>query len=558
MIVLCLTYRSTADAGIRMPTYLFLSFLLLGALVWLYLRRRVKSGLNYKEMRRRFPDAYIAPVRFLPQEVVAAGQLPDRAAAVGYLILQADCCVLIGEYPGTGASEEWVFTDGVEVALCPQPKGLSSIPELLILRGDKTRFLYADRKCAGMGAVPSTRELYSLLLRRFSELNFGLRHAPSMASVYALAALLLGGVASVIYHAATAVPDFGLTTAVTTESGLWASSSRELVRLDRQEQIVQTLPWRSVGVAQGAADLVPLDEQTLLVGDFESGEILRCDLAKIHCAPLPVFEERDFRFKRTFKFVLAPDGETILAADTARHRLVQLAIDSADMTEIDLALCFPNRIRIGPAQQLVLADTNNHRLLEWSSWQHWRDQPPQTHSLIAAEHKARDCRESRVDNAYLERPVAILEGPPSLPGARRGRIWPTDFDWHSDGTLWVMVGDADLRYPDLLLFDSRWRLRDIVSLPADLDLIQVLGYADEMLLLDPAKNTLLVSNDRGDIVRRLAPNELEVRVAGLRERYEALQARLQWSVSLVVICLLLTLVLSRRLARQWLRSLSSL
>lgn len=534
--------------------------LLLAAVILILFAKTLfqRRGLK-KKLTERFPGSRITPIRFITQDALIAGQPPSRSAAWGFLVVGATQGWVIGRFPASGAIQEFQIEQDSRIARIPKSSTGMGIPDMVrVAWNGRILFLFADK---GMGgSKSSTDEFFSELSQRYAteEIELPSQKFSNML-IYPLAVILMVGVAAIFYFSIRAVPDFSIDSVdVAPDGHIAASSTRELVLLQPDESISKIISWKSLGVEKGAADLSLIDEGRLLVGDFAQGVIKECVLSQASCVPLKAFSNNKLEFRRTFKFALAPDNRTILAVDTARHRLLQIDWISGTYKISDQALCFPNRIRIGPQGQVLVADTNNHRILEWPSWQTWLQTRPIVWAMAAESPEPQDCRASPVNDAFMERPAGLSNPAKAFAQLRGGRIWPTDFTWMPDGTIWVLIGDANLRYGDLAIFDANRQLMDKAPVDASLDLAQVIARGHEVLLIDPGTDQIPVANAKGEIVRNLSVEHLEARITEIREEFEQLRRYSFIAQGVVLATLVITMLLAIFSMRRRLRQIAAI
>lgn len=294
------------------------------------------------------------------------------------------------------------------------------------------------------------------------------------------------------------------------------------------------------------------------VADPDASAILNCNLSERRCATVVEGGERRLA-RRSFKFAV---GESqIYVADAARHRLLVLRRDGfpvASSRGSDVALCFPNQIElIGDA--IYIADTNNHRIAAI--------QDSAAIDVIKTELVLGQAREDSMlrklfrgraipgwcedfasalpgdGDAALDRVIdySPRQRPRALDAATRGRIWPIAFALAPTGQWWVVVGNHNLSFGDVLVITPHIGAAR-VELPTGADPTSVRIVDDKVLVPDATLMRVyqfgLDGESQGDFAAdRLAPL-LEV-VA--QSKHDNLHYR-EISLAAIYICAVLVIV----------------
>ena len=501
-----------------------------------------------EQMTRELPGATLHSVRFVAREAIIANPMAIRQAASGFLAMGADGIELRGRAPHTGISSRWRFTGNDSIAWIPKSASAIGLPAMLRLRGEEgTVFVHASPALGG--SAKASTELFERLSRQLQREELALHEPRWMRGLILIAvALMLGGVAAMIHFALQAKRDFGITQlAVGPDQTLAASSNRELILLTPAGEIAATLPWRALGMPAGIADLMLTDNDELLAGDYAAGVIKRCDLGRRPCDTLPAFADPALRMRRTFKFALAPDGDTLIISDTAAHRLLQVSLTEKSVEISGQAVCFPNTPLVTGDGALIVADTNNHRLLRWPDWQRWLDTRPA--AIAVAQNlptTARRCQAGHSSDPLIDREQVIREheiAATALPALRRGRIWPSDIAQRPDGKLWVLLGDHGLRFGDVALFTPDGRFVDSIDIDGNTDASRIASIGEELIVVDGQNDELLNFNHRGSPSDEVPLGAIGQRIRGHQADYDAALLGSLWASSVAFAALLACLLL---------------
>lgn len=323
-----------------------------------------------------------------------------------------------------------------------------------------------------------------------------------IAAIGSIIIAINSGFRAALYHGPTLV-------ATTNRGEVVTASSHYLYQFDTQGHVQNRYPLEGLGIKE-LTDIHALDSNHVLIGDWERGIIQRCQLDQNRCQPLPRFNSNSanfFPFKGTFKFVLDPQHNLIYATDTGEHRLRVLDQDGREIEQTrgkDLLLCYPNGITISNEGKLVVADTNNFRLLTWSTnSQGLNLTPDQSIDMIQSPRPETRCTpiEQPPSQISLVKRFSSLFEPAieydvngdaiALNPARRGRVFPVFVQQDNQGFWWVLIGDKNLERENLLRFDSNWQNPIRIDLPDSTNSFYIAVGSDQVILTQPSHYRLL-------------------------------------------------------------------
>ncbi len=290
---------------------------------------------------------------------------------------------------------------------------------------------------------------------------------------------------------------------------IFAASPTNLYRLDASGNLQDRYALKNFGITEGLADIHAIDRNQFLLADWQTGTLQRCQLDQKSCQVLPNFQENlssDSTFNRTLKLTVDRQRGLIYATDTARHRLVALTLEGEEVESTrggEIKLCFPNGITLSGEGKVVIADTNNFRVVTWSVNERGLEltpdrqidfvRPPRPNTACIPSEQPREQNPIVRDiNALssVDREYRIEGEPVALEVAQSGRVFPTFVEQDRLGFWWVLVGDRDLSRDNILRFDPNWENPQRVALAGEADIYRLAVGSDRILVTLPEQYDL--------------------------------------------------------------------
>ncbi|MEQ9357901.1 hypothetical protein [Coleofasciculus chthonoplastes] len=357
--------------------------------------------------------------------------------------------------------------------------------------------------------------------------------------VYLCVIVAICGIIIAIDSGSRAALHHGPTLVATTNQGeVFTATSHYLYQFDAQGQIQNQYSLETLGI-KDLTDLYALDQNQLLIADWELGNIQRCQLDQSRCTPLPSFKHNSPEsplFKGAFKFVVDAKNNLIYATDAGWHRLLVLDQEGRELESTrgkDLLLCYPNGITLSNDGKLVVADSNNLRILTWSTNRQGLNLiPDQSIDMIQSPRPEIRCTPQeeprseiplvRLFQAQFERDMEYeLKGDViALEPARQGRVFPIFVQQDNQGFWWILVGDRNFNRDDLLRFDPDWQNPIRVNLPGSEDISHIAVGANQLILTQASRYRLF----------SVSLNDLTVKPFG-DDRFEAMMQQEQQAES---------------------------
>ena len=283
---------------------------------------------------------------------------------------------------------------------------------------------------------------------------------------------------------------FGPTVLTSGATGkVYTNISTTLYMLGEHGRLEARIPLAELGL-QGATltDLLEMPDGRLLVGSSDAFGIRACDLAQRRCS---AFIQSGEQPVSAFKMTWDTPRQRLLVADGGRHRILVYDADGKPVFTSQggkRRLQFPNTLQVTADDTVVVADTNQHRLV-------WLDA-----AALATE--------------YRELPVDTTLG-------NFRRVWPTDFAIASGRRYWVILDNDLLEKGDVLMFDTEGKPLQRVALPADWDPIKLRARAHDVLLAGFDSVDLVSISPDGKVITPFGDAAFRSELAAMRARREA-------------------------------------
>jgi len=244
---------------------------------------------------------------------------------------------------------------------------------------------------------------------------------------------------------------------------VWVVSDGALHQFSAQGEPRREIPLGALGRGPLPSDLVPLADGSMVIAEADPSAAYRCDLAAMRCALLTGAIAQAIGPTRHALMIAADEtARRYYISDNANHRLILLDFDGRvlDATQ-PRRLIYPNEIEVAKPGEIVVADTNHHRLVRIG---------------VAGDRFGADLWQMRTDRNNLH---------------RVGRVWPMDFTPAAQGGWWVLDARDGMRDADLLRFDPGGQARERVDLGPDADPTQIMALEDGLLVADPKRASLV-------------------------------------------------------------------
>ena len=283
---------------------------------------------------------------------------------------------------------------------------------------------------------------------------------------------------------------FGPTLLVTDKQGQVVTNiGHTLYLLDESGSIKQRVELVTLGIPNvPLSDGLMLPDGTLLLGAAGGEQIYACQLTQRHCLPYLKTGQAPVS---ACKMAWDEQRRRLIVVDGKRHRILTYDRDGnfiAESKGSSKGLAFPNTTLLTPQDELVIADTNHHRLV-----------------AIDAETLTREQWELPVKN--------------KLGNFRR--IWPTDFTRTAGGNYWVILDDDLLEHGDVILFEAQHRPLRRLDLPADWDPVKLRLHGDSILLAGFGSIDLIRFRPDGEDITPFGNADFRDELASARSRRQA-------------------------------------
>ena len=283
---------------------------------------------------------------------------------------------------------------------------------------------------------------------------------------------------------------FGPTMLVTDRHGqVITNIGHTLYLLNELGTVEQQVDLAALGIPDvPLSDGLVLPDGTLLLGAAGGEQIYACQLAQQHCTP---FLNSSRVPVSAYKLAWDERRQHLIVVDGERHRILTYERNGnfiAASRGGTRGLKFPNTPLVTPQDELVIADTNHHRLV-----------------ALDAQTLGEELWELSVKN--------------DLGNFRR--IWPTDFTRTASGNFWVILDDDLLEHGDVILFDSRHRALKRLDLPPDWDPVKLRRHGDAVLLASFGSIDLVRFWSDGEHIKPFGDAGFRTALADVRARRQA-------------------------------------
>lgn len=267
----------------------------------------------------------------------------------------------------------------------------------------------------------------------------------------------------------------------------------KLYELDSDGDVVATSAIEVMGLDGEVTDMVWHDG-AVYVGQYATGQVHRCDPLSFTCSKGLLAGGPDERPYRTFKFAIDSEGKAIHVADTARHRLAAYDMEGRLLYASDGSeptFCFPNGLGWSDTGELLVADTNNHRVLALLPSADSFRRIAWSLATVESMPAYSSCN-NRSERMEVDDPFASLAADyqtsgdiVSLPVAGAFQVWPSEVTQDRRGRLWVINSDNGMKDGIVLRFDSHQAAAPAaVALPKDADPFSLAPVTGGVLVTD--------------------------------------------------------------------------
>ncbi|MBE9561915.1 MAG: hypothetical protein IMF12_03485 [Proteobacteria bacterium] len=345
------------------------------------------------------------------------------------------------------------------------------------------------------------------------------------------------------------------------EQVLVLDAGKVLYTFDKKGRITASKTYQELNVPASVAKMQLVDN-ILYLAMSNDGSLYSCDLTNWQCGIVPGFSKVA---RRTFGFAVTK--KYIYITDTSRHTLKTFDKTGeliANSRGTSVPLCYPNQLSFIDGE-LYVADTNNHRLaiIDTSDLTALKID---TAIAITGDNNVWDIIMSARNlpswcipisdkiledkgDAYIERAFDFNEKmTPSAPDlARRGRIWPTAFEYNN-GDWWILAGNNGFTNGDVLIYRDDKAIKRINDNIEEFDPIDIELFQQDMLVSDFVSMQILKFSENGNWMGEFGDLTFQQdmrKLKNLKARYKSYISVAQKSIFILVLFAFLIAILDR-------------
>ena len=287
--------------------------------------------------------------------------------------------------------------------------------------------------------------------------------------------------------------------------GVIFGTDKNLYITDERGSLLSQFQVQDLGLSEYMSDLLVVDEK-LYIADAKSHWIYKCPLPLKECkriAKVPYL-----RGIEALKIAFSPDKTHFYVSSSSKHKIDYFNAQGDHLYELPLEsrLRYPNSLAVTKEGVLIVADTNNHR-------------------VVGLEHKDRKTKELW----EIE-----FEGKYS---------WPVYLALDKQETLWVASLDGFLEEGEILVIDDVYNpiQREIPSLKS-LKPKQLQAMGETMLIADAQSFRFYQSDLYSRALREFGDRAFTTELQTLYEQKEFYETQITLSQALMILSILLLVI----------------
>ena len=251
----------------------------------------------------------------------------------------------------------------------------------------------------------------------------------------------------------------------------------------------QRLELADLDINGGVADLELLEEGSILIGDMETKEILRCDIENLSCTKIgPV---KGYTINDYFKFLTDETRDMLFISDTNNHRLLVQDMEGTYINELESTsnINYPNDMTFDQNGLLWVSNTFHERILPFEVIE--GDTAVEKENPIKTGKQSIEIVKNLLEKNDPKRSLEnikddlknIRKAPKELKHAFK-HTRPLAIAWGPDGNIWVAASDPYITTAGVRVFnDEGKQIRRIAlkekSIPED-----IIRAGDTILVAD--------------------------------------------------------------------------
>ena len=269
------------------------------------------------------------------------------------------------------------------------------------------------------------------------------------------------------------------------EDGIYLLIAETLYRVDLEGLVTEKMTLEELGLPVEIADLVTLGTDLVLVAG-STGDLYRCNPQSRGCRIIGKAPGK--HGGRAFDLMVDPGNDRLFISNSRHHRIDVVSTDGSHLSVLQGAfrLRYPNGMAYLGDERIVIADTNNHRLLGLR---------------VSGESDAEVLWSVDAANQH----------------GRTDRRWPITVALSSEGNLWAINGDGSLTQGDLIVYDPTGQAERRIHLEPGSDPVFLLPLPDGMLVGDYDNFRLIRVSLSGDTLSSFGDASLKQALTRLKQ-----------------------------------------
>jgi len=318
--------------------------------------------------------------------------------------------------------------------------------------------------------------------------------SPTRKKVNAIAAVVITGFIGVLvisgWYANKANYIHGPTVLATGDDDeVYFNLGKMLYQLDHDGEFQDSVSLTDLGINEGTlTDLLAIGNNILLIGIDYHPSIFRCDLDRRHCNP---FINDDHILSAPFKFAWDRKNRELYVTESNKGKIYRYDADGRRLNESSNAkLKYPNAVMLNEQNELVITDTNHHRLVAIDA--------------------------TTLSDEQWEAEVNDEVGTP-------GRIWPTDVIISSNDQYWIIASNGFLKAGDVVSLDDQHQLSTRIPLADEWDPVRLRARTKDVVIIGYDSVDIVTAPLDGSSTQPFGAASFRAMLSDVREETASLQ-----------------------------------